>query len=272
MEQWYYHAPGRGRVGPMDAEAMRDAFRLRDIDRDTLVWRAGLPEWQPLVRVLDELGLEGVQPEAHRPPPLPPPSAARPVPPPAPAPRPTPRVTPPSPTSGGPAVATLNRRGCLILLAVAGVVALIAFAILAAIALPAYREYRDRARAAEAARNPAGVFDADRLERVHDNTEALLTNAMATMAPEDGCPDEYQFDSVLVRRPGIAGDAQGWSTLMPVRAREGVCAYDATFHGLGPTLLEGTLRYEAERGPDGIEVRCAGGSLPPEVVPEPCRS
>ena len=82
MEQWYYHAPGRGRVGPLDAQAMRDAFRHRDIDRDTLVWRAGLPEWQPLARVVDALGLEGVQPEAHLPPPLPPPSAARPTPPP----------------------------------------------------------------------------------------------------------------------------------------------------------------------------------------------
>ena len=272
MEQWYYHAPGRGRVGPLDAQAMRDAFRLRDIDRETLVWRAGLPEWQPLVRVLDELGLEGVQPEAHRPPPLPPPSAARPTPPPAPAPRVVPRVTAPASAGASPPTATLDRRGCLILLAVAGVVALIAFAILAAIALPAYKQYQDRARAAEAARNPAGVFDVDRLERVHDNTESLISNAMATMAPEDGCPDDYQFDSVMVRRPGLAGDEQGWSTLAQVRAREGVCAYDATFHGLGPALLEGTIRYEAERGPDGVEVRCMGVSLPDEVVPEPCRS
>ena len=271
MEQWYYHAPGRGRVGPLDAQAMRDAFRLRELDRETLVWRAGLPEWQPLVRVLDELGLEGVQPEAHLPPPLPPPSAARPTSPPAAAPRVTPRVTAPASAMSAPPTATLDRRGCLILLAVAGVVALVAFAILAAIALPAYKQYQDRARAAEAARNPAGVFDADRLERVHEDTDALITSAMTTMAPEDGCPDDYQFESVMVRRPGLAGNEQGWATLAPVRAREGVCAYDATFHGLGPTLLEGAIRYEAERGPGGVEVRCIGINLPPEVIPEACR-
>ena len=272
MEQWYFHAPGRGRVGPMDAQAMRDAFRMREIDRDTLVWRAGLPEWQPLVRVLDELGLEGVQQEAHRPPPLPPPSAARPAPPPAASPRVTPRVTAPSSAAAGtPPSSALGRTGCLIALAVAGVVGLIAFAILAAIALPAYKQYQERARAAEAARNPAGVFDTDRLERVHEDTDALITNALATMPPEDGCPDDYHFESVLVRQPGLAGDEQGWSTLVPVRARDGVCAYDATFRGLGPALLEGTIRYEGERGPGGVRVRCIGINLPPEVIPEACR-
>lgn len=272
MDQWYYHAPGRGRVGPLDAEAMRDAFKRREIEHDTLVWRAGLPEWQPLVRVLDELGLEGVRPESGLPPPLPPPSAARPVSPPPPAARATPSVRAPAPPSQGTDTLTINRRGCLIALAVAGVVAFIAFAILAAIALPAYQEYSKRARAAEAARNPLGTFDADRMERVDEDTRGLIAEAMQHLPPEDGCPDDYHFESVLVRRPEVAGDERGWSTLAPARAAEGVCAYDATFRGLGPELASGTIRYEARRDADGgIELRCmAPESLPRELVPESC--
>lgn len=270
MDQWYYHAPGRGRVGPLDADAMRDAFKRREIEHDTLVWRSGLPEWQPLVRVLDELGLEGVRPESNLPPPLPPPSAARPTSPPPPAARAAPRMRAPAAPAEGTDTLTFNRRGCLIALAVVGVVVFIAFAILAAVALPAYKEYRDRARAAEAARNPLGTFDTDRMERVHEDTRELITAAMRLVPPGDGCPDDYHFDSVLVRSPRLAGNEQGWSTLAPARAAEGICAYDATFRGLGPELASGIIRYEVQRGPDDIAVRCTGVDLPAEIIPEDC--
>ena len=138
------------------------------------------------------------------------------------------------------------------------------------IALPAYKEYRDRARAAEAARNPSGVFDAGRMERVHEDTRELITAAMALVPPEDGCPDDYQFETIQVRRPGLSGDERGWSTLAPANAPDGVCAYDATFRGLGPELLSGTLRYEALREGGDVTVRCLAINLPPDVVPEDC--
>ncbi|MFK3647978.1 GYF domain-containing protein [Lysobacter enzymogenes] len=74
MTNWYYHDPSQGRVGPIDGDAVREHFRAGRIQRDTLVWREGLREWQPLQRLENELGL-GVTP-----PPLPLDIAAAPAP------------------------------------------------------------------------------------------------------------------------------------------------------------------------------------------------
>ncbi|QWP77177.1 DUF4339 domain-containing protein [Lysobacter sp. K5869] len=70
MTNWFYHDPSQGRVGPIDAAAMREHFHAGRIHRDTLVWREGLREWQPLQRLESELGLGAT------PPPLPPGMAA----------------------------------------------------------------------------------------------------------------------------------------------------------------------------------------------------
>ena len=69
MTDWYYHAPGQGRVGPLTAERMQQLYRDRVIVRDTLAWHEGLREWQPLDRLIEELGLTGVQPDLSKPPP-----------------------------------------------------------------------------------------------------------------------------------------------------------------------------------------------------------
>jgi len=74
MTNWYYHDPSQGRVGPIDADAVREHFRAGRIQRDTLVWREGLREWQPLQRLENELGLGAT------PPPLPLDIAAAPAP------------------------------------------------------------------------------------------------------------------------------------------------------------------------------------------------
>jgi len=66
MTNWYYHDPSQGRVGPIDADTVREHFRAGRIQRDTLVWREGLREWQPLQRLEHEFGLGAT------PPPLPP--------------------------------------------------------------------------------------------------------------------------------------------------------------------------------------------------------
>ncbi|MEI2432750.1 GYF domain-containing protein [Lysobacter yananisis] len=73
MTHWYYHEPSQGRVGPIDADALREHVRAGRVRRDTLVWRAGLSGWLPLQQVEDELGL------ADAPPPLPPGAAATPI-------------------------------------------------------------------------------------------------------------------------------------------------------------------------------------------------
>ena len=43
MTQEYYYADGRERRGPVDLETLRSL----GITRDTLVWREGMPDWQP---------------------------------------------------------------------------------------------------------------------------------------------------------------------------------------------------------------------------------
>ncbi|WP_168356149.1 GYF domain-containing protein [Lysobacter enzymogenes] len=73
MTHWYYHEPSQGRVGPIDADALREHVRAGRVRRDTLVWRVGLSGWLPLQQVEDELGL------ADAPPPLPSGAAATPI-------------------------------------------------------------------------------------------------------------------------------------------------------------------------------------------------
>lgn len=73
MTHWYYHEPSQGRVGPIDADALREHVRAGRVRRDTLVWRVGLSGWLPLQQVEDELGLADV------PPPLPSSAAATPI-------------------------------------------------------------------------------------------------------------------------------------------------------------------------------------------------
>ncbi|MGE8231874.1 MAG: RDD family protein [Stenotrophomonas sp.] len=57
MSQWYYADAQRERHGPIEADALRDKFRAGEIDLDTLVWREGMPQWQSLSTVTDELQL-----------------------------------------------------------------------------------------------------------------------------------------------------------------------------------------------------------------------
>ncbi len=72
MTNWYFHDPAQGRVGPIDADAVREHFRAGRVHRDTLLWREGLSEWQPLERVAAELELEqALRPAVPEPPPLP---------------------------------------------------------------------------------------------------------------------------------------------------------------------------------------------------------
>jgi type IV pilus assembly protein PilA len=81
VSEWF-HAEGNRQQGPLPAEQLVELFRNNQISLDTLVWRDGLPQWQPLRSVVDELGLivpaidaardePGLQPPAPQPPVLP---------------------------------------------------------------------------------------------------------------------------------------------------------------------------------------------------------
>ncbi|GGA79385.1 hypothetical protein GCM10011521_17050 [Arenimonas soli] len=55
MNAWYYVDAGHNRQGPVSDEDLAVAFRQGRVNRDTLVWRDGLPQWVPLERHLAEL-------------------------------------------------------------------------------------------------------------------------------------------------------------------------------------------------------------------------
>lgn len=63
MSQWYYADARRERHGPVEADTLRDKFRRNELDLSTLVWREGMPQWQPLSAMAEELQLL-VQPDA----------------------------------------------------------------------------------------------------------------------------------------------------------------------------------------------------------------
>ena len=140
MSQWFYAEGNRERRGPLPDENIVELFRSDRIALDTLVWRDGAGDWQPLHTYAAELGLDvtGTAPAvAPVAPTLPPPLQYTPV---APA------------SSQGPAVKP-GLSGCAIagiIAAVGGVVLVAIVGILAAIALPAYQAYTVRAKASMA--------------------------------------------------------------------------------------------------------------------------
>ena len=68
MTDWYYHLPGQGRVGPLGADDVREAYRDGRVQRDTLAWHVGARDWQPLDRFSDSLGLDEMAAPVARPP------------------------------------------------------------------------------------------------------------------------------------------------------------------------------------------------------------
>lgn len=64
MSNWYYADAQRQRQGPLAAEELIQRFRQGHLQLDTLVWREGLGEWQPLGAFNDELALNDLPSEA----------------------------------------------------------------------------------------------------------------------------------------------------------------------------------------------------------------
>ncbi|HYM85565.1 MAG TPA: RDD family protein [Pseudoxanthomonas sp.] len=57
MSNWYYADAERQRQGPLTAEELAQRFHQGKLRLDTLVWRDGLAEWQPLRDFTGELAL-----------------------------------------------------------------------------------------------------------------------------------------------------------------------------------------------------------------------
>ena len=55
MGIWYYVDANHQRQGPVTPDELALAFRRGTVNRDTLVWREGLPQWAPLEQHLAEL-------------------------------------------------------------------------------------------------------------------------------------------------------------------------------------------------------------------------
>ncbi|WP_397596887.1 RDD family protein [Silanimonas sp.] len=76
---WYYVNADRQRQGPVPAATIRELAAAGSVEARTLVWRQGMPQWQPLEAMAGELGIVLAATA---------PSPAPPSPPPAPAPAP----------------------------------------------------------------------------------------------------------------------------------------------------------------------------------------
>jgi type IV pilus assembly protein PilA len=146
VDQWFFAEGNSQQRGPLPADELIALYRSSRIALDTLVWRDGMAQWQPLETVAAEIGLE-IAPVAE--------VAAAPEP--GPAVPPALPATPAVPvTPVDPAVVPPPRKGlsgCAIvgiIAAVIGVLVVIVGAVLAAIALPVYQEYVARSKTSEA--------------------------------------------------------------------------------------------------------------------------
>ncbi|KLD70627.1 RDD family protein [Xanthomonas pisi] len=68
MTQWYYADAQRQRQGPVDTETLAARLSQGIIDRTSLVWREGLPQWVTLTEVASELGVDAAGPAIPEPP------------------------------------------------------------------------------------------------------------------------------------------------------------------------------------------------------------
>jgi type IV pilus assembly protein PilA len=248
VTDWYYHDPSQGRVGPHTAQELRARYRDRRIQRDTLVWHAGLREWQPLDRLSEELELDSVQPDASLPPPLPPPLAAAPV-------YATPRPAAGAQRNGAHRNGAPQRglSGCAIVAIVLGALAIPVIGILAAIAMPAYQDYTVRAK------STAGLIGA---------ASAIKRQVAAHVERTGSCPGNDDMAPVIRRFAGLHPK----SRLRFGAMETGHCAFEFTLGGMSPAVEGGTWLYVAHQEGGGLAWDCSGGSLPDRYRPASCRA
>ncbi|HEY0504748.1 MAG TPA: GYF domain-containing protein [Lysobacter sp.] len=246
MTDWYYHDPAQGRVGPHTADEMRARFRDRRIQRDTLVWHAGLREWQPLEHQIVELDLAGVKPDASAPPPLPPvmprASQARPS---------------PTPHAHGPRRPAQAQKGglsgCAIAVLVAAALAVPLIGIVAAIAVPAYRDYVVRSK------THSSVYGA--AVAIEHHVDAWSRNTGRCPVASDMAPIIQQVSRSMPR------------TTLRFTAVEGDrCAFEFTLGGIDSRTDGKTWLFVSYEGEEGPVWDCTGGDLPARFRPVPCQA
>lgn len=66
---WYYADLSRQRQGPVSAEQLAGLYAQGLVTAESLVWRQGMPNWQPLMSVAAELGIASAPVAAPPPPP-----------------------------------------------------------------------------------------------------------------------------------------------------------------------------------------------------------
>lgn len=233
MSDWYYHAPGEGRVGPLGAETLREYFAAERIHRDTLVWREGQAEWRPLEQLSSELGIDpavlyaAAAPAA--PPPLPPTASTQRAP----------------LTSGGPPKRGMS--GCLIALIVVAVLAVPMIGILAAIAIPAYNDYTLRTKVAESALS----------------AEPLKLAVAEFHARQQACPDN---DSAGFKPAEAYADARVASITVGTFENDR-CGIELRLRGIGSDKIDGKALWWEH---DGNAWHCSS-EIDDRYLPQFCR-
>jgi len=234
MSEWYYAEGSRQRVGPLADESVLELYRSGRIGLDTLVWREGLPQWQPLGDFALELNLP--PPADGAPPPLPFGTASRA------AATPVTPVAPPRKGLSGCAIAA-------IVVAVVGVIGVVLIGILAAIAVPAYQDYVLRAKVS------AGYASVSPLRAGVVQFHATESRCPVNGEGEFGAADSYAQDNIGSVRIG--------------RFDNGHCGIEATFAAPGQVKLDGKALW-LDLDPQSGQWRCSS-EIEDRYLPHECR-
>ena len=244
MSGWYYADRNREQHGPVSSDELVTHYRFGRVALDSLVWREGLPQWQPLRDFADELGLNPAPVDTvGTPPPVPSapagPSAAA-------APQDRLLRTPAAP------VATPRMSGGKIALIVAAVMVVPCIGIagiLAAIALPAYNDYTLRTKVTQA---------------TVDNFE-LRGEVKAFFDAEGRCPSNGE---------GTFGTPESYAGTYVTRAvigefDDGTCGFELEFANTGNAQIDGRKLWW-DLGSDNSEWHCSS-EIDDKYLPLDCR-
>ena len=237
MSGWHYADRNRQQHGPVTAEELVAHYRNGSIALDGLVWREGMPQWQPLRDFADELGLSAA-PEAAPEPPPPLPS--------------TPPLAAPATATFAAAPPRKRMSGGMIALIVIAALALpcLGFgAILAAISVPAYNDYTLRAKVAQALGEAA----------------SLKLAVAEFQAAEERCPSNGEGD---------IGAPESYAGTYTTRATvgafdDGTCGFELEIGNTGETRIDGRKIWWERSDPDA-EWRCSS-EIDDKWLPPHCR-
>lgn len=244
MSGWYYADRNREQHGPVSSDELVTHYRFGRLALDSLVWREGMPQWQPLRDVADELGLNPAPVEIGS------------------APPPVPQATPAHATNADPQdrllrapVAPPAKPGmsggkiALIVAAVLLVPCLGIGAILAAISIPAYNDYTLRAKVSQA------IAESQPLKQ---QVEAIRTG-------EARCPGNGEGD---------IGTPESYAGTYVTRAivgefDDGTCGFELEFGNTGNTEIDGRKLWW-DMGSDNSTWNCSS-EIDNKWLPLDCR-